>query len=355
MAHFIACHKTDDASHIADLFFKEIVRLHGMPRTIVSNRDAKFLSYFWKTLWGKLGTKLLFSTTCHPQTDGQTDVVNRTLSTLLRAIIKKNLKIWEDCLPHAEFAYNRSVHSATKYSPFEIVYGFNPLSPLDLTPLPLSEQVNLDGKKKAELVKQIHEKARLSIERRTEQYAQQANKGRKKIVFEPGDWVWLHLRKERFPEQRRSKLLPRGDGPFQVLERINDNAYKLELSGEYNVSATFHIFDLSPFYTGDDLRTNPFQEEGNDEDAASTGSSTRIERYSDPIQVPVWPITRARAKKFKEALNGLIQATWAQANSWRPIEGVEATWAQDNSWRPIEGVDHLSRVLGWNSIIQASE
>jgi hypothetical protein len=260
MAHFIACHKTDDASHIADLFFKEIVRLHGMPKTIVSDRDAKFLSYFWKTLWGKLGTKLLFSTTCHPQTDGQTEVVNRTLSSLLRAIIKRNLKTWEDCLPHVEFADNRSIHSATKFSPFEIVYGFNPLSPLDLTSLPVSERVNLDGKKKAEFVKMIHEKARLNIERRTKQYVHQANKGRKKVVFEPGDWVWLHLRKDRFPEKRRSKLLPRGDGPFQVVERINDNAYKLDLPGEYGVSASFNVADLSPFDVGDDLRANPSQE-----------------------------------------------------------------------------------------------
>ena len=102
MAHFIPCHKSDDASHIASLFFREIVRLHGMPRTIVSDRDTKFLSYFWKTLWAKLGARLLFSTTCHPQTDGQTEVVNRTLSMLLRTMIKKNLK-GEDCLPHVEF------------------------------------------------------------------------------------------------------------------------------------------------------------------------------------------------------------------------------------------------------------
>ncbi|RDX96115.1 hypothetical protein CR513_21273, partial [Mucuna pruriens] len=102
MAHFIACSKTNDAIYVIDLFFKEVVRLHGLPRTIVSDRDVRFLGHFWRTLWNKLGTKLLFSTVSHPQIDGQTKVVNKILATLLCAIIQKNLKIWEKYLPHLE-------------------------------------------------------------------------------------------------------------------------------------------------------------------------------------------------------------------------------------------------------------
>jgi len=177
MAHFIACHRTNDATNIADLFFREVIQLHGLPKSIVSDRDIKFFSYFWKVLWGKLGIKLLYSTTYHPQTDGQTEVVNRTLIQLLKAIIQKNLKNWKDCLSFIEFAYNRNVHSTTYYSSFEIVYGFNPLTPLDLISLPVDERVSLDGNKKAQVVKDLHAKIRQQIEKKNEQYANKANRG----------------------------------------------------------------------------------------------------------------------------------------------------------------------------------
>jgi hypothetical protein len=121
MAHFISYHKSDNVSHVIDFFFAEIVCLYGVPNTIILDNDAEFLSHFWRTLWLKLGVKLLFSTTCHPQTDGQTEVVNRTLSTILWAISKSNIKLWEECLPRIEFAYNRSVHSTTKVSLFRVV------------------------------------------------------------------------------------------------------------------------------------------------------------------------------------------------------------------------------------------
>jgi hypothetical protein len=170
MAHFIPYHKCDNVVRIVDLFFKKIVRLHGMPSTIISDCDAKFLSHFWRTLWNKLGTKLLFSTTCHPQTDGQTEVVNRTLGTMLHAILKKNLKICEECLPYLEFAYNRATHSTTKVSPFQVVYGFNPRAPIDILPLPASERIHNDAKEPADFILQMHETTKHNIEKMNKKY-----------------------------------------------------------------------------------------------------------------------------------------------------------------------------------------
>jgi hypothetical protein len=217
MTHFIPFHKTDDVTNIADLFFREIVRLHGVLKSIVSDRDVKFLSYFWKVLWGKLGTKLLLSITCHSQTDGQTEVVNWTLIQLLRVAIQKNLKNWENCLSFIEFAYNRSVQFTTEFSPFKIVYGFNPLTLMDLIHLSVDERVSLDGNRKAQVVKTLHESVRQQIEKRNCVYATKANKGGKHVVFKPGDWVWVNMCKERFLAHRKSKLQTRGDRSFHIL------------------------------------------------------------------------------------------------------------------------------------------
>uniref|UniRef100_A0A2N9GS53 Tf2-1-like SH3-like domain-containing protein n=1 Tax=Fagus sylvatica TaxID=28930 RepID=A0A2N9GS53_FAGSY len=156
----------------------------------------------------------------------------------------------------------------------------------------VNERSSLDGQKKAEMVKKLHESVQQHKEKKTEQYANKANKGRRQVIFEPSDWVWVHMRKERFPARRRSKLHPRGDGPFQILEKINDNAYKVDLPGEYKVSATFNVSDLSPFDVGEDSWSNLFEERGNDGNQG--GPSLK-----DPLQVPVGPITRSRAKKIK--------------------------------------------------------
>jgi hypothetical protein len=82
----------------------------------------------------------------------------------------------------------------------------------------------------------------------TKQYEKQANKERRKMILEEGDLVWVHLRKDRFPEQRKSKLQPRADGPFRVLRNFNDNAYEIDLPSTYGVSTSFNVSDLFPFF-----------------------------------------------------------------------------------------------------------
>ena len=145
------------------------------------------------------------------------------------------------------------------------------------------ERVSLDGEKKAKMVRQLHKGVRLQIEKKNRLYTFKANNGRKLVVFQSGDWVWVHTRKERFPNQRKSKLQPRGDVPFQVLERINDNTYKIDLPGEHGVR-TFKVADLTLFDTDFDSRSNLFEEIGDDVDQPKNTSK-------DPLHVPNGPMT----------------------------------------------------------------
>ena len=123
-------------------------------------------------------------------------------------------------------------------------------------------------------------------------------------------------------DQRKSKLLPWGDGPFQVIERINDNAYKIELPGMYGVSATFNVVDLNPFDVGDgwDSRTNPSQERENDMN------------HDQRISIPQGPITKTRAKKLQQTLFTYIQAMVSSSKESLEIVGdlpynVVQSWA----------------------------
>ena len=131
MAHFIPTHTTADAPTLSTLFLQHIVRLHGVPRSIVSDRDRRFLSSFWTELFEQLHTTLRFSTANHPQTDGQTERTNRTLEQYLRIFVRHRPNQWNTYLPLAELSYNATTHSSTGFSPYYIVYNQHPNLPLD--------------------------------------------------------------------------------------------------------------------------------------------------------------------------------------------------------------------------------
>jgi len=170
--------------------------------------------------------------------------------------------------------------------PFEIVYWFKPIAPIDLLPLPLQKRTNMEASKRVAYIKKVHEKTKEAIELKAGHKATSTNKHRKKVLFGPGDLVWIHLRKDRFPEQRKSKLLPRGDGPFRVHEKINNNAYKIDLPASYGVSISFNVANLSPF-TGEDTsesRTTPFQG-GEDDMTMPTSKMSQAPSQATPTQV----------------------------------------------------------------------
>ena len=166
-------------------------------------------------------------------------MTNKTLGSLLRSLVNKNLRDWDLKLSHVEFAYNRSPSCSTKYSPFECVYGVNPLLPFSLIDLPDNDRSNTNAHEQAENLLKIHKQVHENIVKANARYQHKANKGLKgSKQLQIGDFAWIHLRKEKFPQLRKNKLMPRAMGPFQIIDKYGDNAFKMDLPEEFGISPT---------------------------------------------------------------------------------------------------------------------
>jgi hypothetical protein len=129
-AHFIAIKSTFKVINIVEIFMKEIFRQHGVPKMVISDRDVKFTSAFWKELFAGQNTNLNFSMSYHPETDGQTKRTNKIIEDMLRMHVRTKLNKWEDYLHLVEFAYNNGYKSSSKLSPFKILYGRKCTTPI---------------------------------------------------------------------------------------------------------------------------------------------------------------------------------------------------------------------------------
>jgi len=251
MGHFIACKKTADAVHVANLFFKEIVRLHGVPKSITSDRDTEFLSHFWRTLWRRFDTSLNFSSTSHPQSDGQTEVVNRTRRNLIRCLSGTKPKQWDITLAQAEFAYKSMLNRSIGKTPFQIVYCRPPHHALDLVPLPKLPGLSIAADNMVERITAIQDQVRQNLETSNAKYKEAADKKRRVYIFQAGDLVMVYLRKGRLPVGTYNKLKDKKYGPFQILRKINNNAYIVDLLADMAISTTFNVADLYEYHPPD--------------------------------------------------------------------------------------------------------
>ena len=146
-----------------------------------------------------VNTQLNFSSAYHPQIDGQTEAVNRSLGNLLRCLVGEHMKSWDKKLSQAEFAHNHAVNSSTGFSPFQVVYTIVPRGPLNLLPFPktvIPHRTTLDF---VNSLQTIHEAVRNNLERTTTKYKSTADKKKRHMEFNEGDLVWAVLTKERFP------------------------------------------------------------------------------------------------------------------------------------------------------------
>jgi hypothetical protein len=245
MVHLLPCKSTITAAQTAQLFFREVVRHHGIPSAIISDRDPRFTSKFWKELWKLLGTQLKMSTAYHPQTDGQTERTNRTVEEMLRSFVNANANDWDRHLTAVEIALNSSKQSSTNHTPYQLNYGQDINLPLDIASKSATHSA-VPGS--VEFIQQWHrdmESARENIKKAQDRQKQQTDKHRREVWYKIGDRVMLNnndwLKTGR-------KLLPKYWGPFRVTAVPSAVTVKLELPQSLSrIHDVVHISKVKPY------------------------------------------------------------------------------------------------------------
>jgi hypothetical protein len=227
----------------------------GLPQTIISYCDRRFLSTFWSSLWSLMDTNLTKSTTFHPQTDGQTEVVNRMIVHILWMYNSKHPHTWDENLSYVQHSYNRALHSSTIHSPFQACMGFQPLAPIDVA-LPIAStqatscQAHTEVEKATKFVERIQhirQQVHDILEKANDKYKQRHDQHRVPHTYQVGDKVWLHLQKERLTRPHR-KLRPLHYGPYTITKAIEDNAFELSIPPFLGLHPVFNVELLRPYF-----------------------------------------------------------------------------------------------------------
>ncbi|KAL0546240.1 hypothetical protein IC582_016146 [Cucumis melo] len=311
-AHFVPGKSSYTASKWAQLYMSEIVRLHGVPVSIVSDRDARFTSKFWKGLQTAMGTRLDFSTAFHPQTDGQTERLNQVLEDMLRACALEFPGSWDSHLHLMEFAYNNSYQATIGMAPFEALYGKCCRSPVCWSEV--GEQ-RLMGPELVQSTNEAIQKIRSRMHTAQSRQKSYADVRRKDLEFEVGDKVFLKVAPMRgvVRFERRGKLSPRFVGPFEILERIGPVAYRLALPPSLStVHDVFHVSMLRK-YVPDPSHVVDYEPLEIDEN---------LSYVEQPVEVLAREVKTLRNKQIP-----LVKVLW------RNHRVEEATWEREDDMR----------------------
>jgi hypothetical protein len=253
MVHYVATTTNVTAPQLSQLFMREVCRLHGVPESILSDRDPRFTAHFWRALWAQLGTKLAMSTAYHPQTDGQTERANRTLEEMLRNYVSWRQTDWDQHLSALEMAYNNAKQASTGFSPYYLNYGREVSFPLDIA-LGDARRPMCNNPEAADRIAQLKadiEKAKSSIREAQQRQSRYVDPHRRDITFRVGDRVMLSTSNLRMVGQHRTpKLASKYIGPFTVKRVVNTNAYELELPSTMHRHPVINVSDLKPYQDG---------------------------------------------------------------------------------------------------------